>query len=246
MEWRNAVAGCATDYLRLFPTIRHDVRMASVAVESNGHHDVRELVEMYRSPHRCVEMGRRFLAYRSRHRIGQQALGKLTGITPGAIHAYESLLSLAPELIEAVEAGRLTFREGRSLADLRTGANRASPPDHARQVEIARPFLDGWLSSTYVEAAVRHARAMPAATCEKVIDLVIARAKVKPKVQADGRPAPVRATAEEVTRRMLDLAALLTPLASAPYPEIVTMRLRQTARILVDRLQAARLTGPAE
>lgn len=218
----------------------------TIAAEAKVHHDVSELVEMYRSPHRCVEMGRRFLAYRSRHRIGQQALGKLTGITPGAIHHYESLLSLAPELIEAVDEGRLTFKEGRSLADLRTGSNRASPPDHARQAEIARPFLDGWLSSCYVEAAVRYAKAMPAATCEKVIDAVIAKAKRKPKVQADGRPAPVRASADEITRRMLDLAAMLTPLASMPYPEITTMRLRQTARILVDRLQAAKLTGSAE
>lgn len=214
-----------------------------VAVESNGHRlhdDVSELVEAYRSHTPPVAMGRRFLAFRSQHGISMGVLARFTGITAGTVHHYESLVrNLAPELIEAVEAGKLTFKEARSLADL---------PSHARQIEIAQPFVDGFLSSVYVEAAVRHAKAMPKATCEKVVDAVVAHTKVKPRQwTAPRKPvSPVLADASEVTKRMLDLAALLTPVASTPYPEIVTMRLRQTARILIDRLQAAKLAGPAE
>lgn len=202
------------------------------AVESNGHHDARELVEMYRGHANPAEMGRRFLSYRKEHGVSQQGLARLTGITPGTVHHFESLLTLAPELIRAVESGALTFKEARSLADL-------SP--HARQIEIADPFLDGALSSVWVEAVVRIARAKPKATREEVLELVMAHAKVK-SAPLPPPPKPLRACADEVQRMMLDLAAKLTPLAATPYPEITTMRLRQTARILTDRLKAAKLT----
>lgn len=205
--------------------------------DSNGRHDVSELVRMYRGHAKPVEMGRAFLSYRERHGLSGQALARLTGLTPGVIHHLESLLSLAPELIAAVECGRLVFKEGRALADL---------PTHDRQIEIARLFLDGWLSSVQVEAAVQAARAKPTATCAEVLDMVIAKAKVKPgqRTLSKSTLRAVPVSADEIQRRMLDLAALLTPIAARPYCEIDTMHLRQTARILLDRLWAARLTGP--
>lgn len=208
-------------------------------VDTNGHQpadDAVAITNAYRQGSMSkVALARAVVAYRRTEGISQAEVARRMNVTAGVEHHLESLLSLAPELITAFEADKLTFKEARALADI---------APHARQIEMAEPFLSGWMPSVYVEAVVRWARARPKASCVTVVDLVMANAKVKP-MKWIPRVDPVREatpTADEMQRMMLDLAARLTPLATQPYPEIATLRLRQTARILVGRLQAARLT----
>ena len=80
-------------------------------------------------------MAKEFYSYRRSHGITQQELARRTGITPGTIHHYESLIrTLDPRLGRRVDAGDLTFKEARSIADI---------DGHKRQREIAEPFLSG-------------------------------------------------------------------------------------------------------
>lgn len=195
--------------------------------------DVRGLVEAYRGPRNGVlSLGRRFLEVRARHGLSQQALARKTGITPGTIHHYESLLSLVPSLISAVESGALTFKEARSIADL---------PQH-RQEQIAEPFISGSLSSVYVERLVRVAKEHPTAELPELFDLLPLRRRAKQRRSVpEASHAGIKESAQQVARRMIDLAAVLTPVASEPYPEVQHMRLRQAALILLNRLEAAKL-----
>ena len=93
-----------------------------------------------------MELGKSFVRYREANNITQQELARRTGITPGTIHHYESLIkTLDPNLAEKLESGVLTFKEARCIADI---------DSHERQREIAQPFLDGRLSSVHVERIV--------------------------------------------------------------------------------------------
>ncbi|MGB1748497.1 MAG: ParB/RepB/Spo0J family partition protein [Dehalococcoidia bacterium] len=110
-----------------------------------------------------MDLGRAFMEYRDQHEITQQELARRTGITPGTIHHYESLIrTLDPGLGEKVNSGELTFKEARSIADI---------DDHARQREIAQPFIDGRLSSVHVERIVGRAKTSATLTIEEIIEL---------------------------------------------------------------------------
>jgi ParB-like chromosome segregation protein Spo0J len=99
-----------------------------------------------------MDLGQAFISYRDKYDITQQELARRTGITPGTIHHYESLIrTLAPGLGGKVNSGELTFKEARSIADI---------DDHERQLEIAKPFVDGRLSSVHVERIVGRAKSV--------------------------------------------------------------------------------------
>ena len=106
-------------------------------------------------------MAKEFYSYRRSHGITQQELARRTGITPGTIHHYESLIrTLDPRLGRRVDAGDLTFKEARSIADI---------DGHKRQREIAEPFLSGRLSSVHVERIVGRAKSSPG-TYDRAVD----------------------------------------------------------------------------
>ena len=65
--------------------------------EEKGALDLRLL---YQGSESCpITLGERFLGFREKFSITQQQLAKKTGITPGTIHHYESLIkTLAPSL----------------------------------------------------------------------------------------------------------------------------------------------------
>ena len=112
-----------------------------------------------------MELGRAFMRYRDRHTVTQQELARRTGITPGTIHHYESLIrTLDPDLGKKVDSGELTFKEARSIADIL---------GHRRQREIAAPFLDGRLSSVHVERVVGRAKTAPDISIEQLIEEVL-------------------------------------------------------------------------
>lgn len=87
------------------------------------------------------------------------------GTTGGQIHHYISIIQdLAPELQAELSANRLTFKEARSLADLETWGH---------QRTVAQLFVDDWLSSMHVEAAIRVARAYPDLGARAVLAQVV-------------------------------------------------------------------------
>src|SRR3990167_7723483 len=94
-----------------------------------------------------VALGDLMLRCRRELGISQQELARRSGITPGIIHHYESCALLPEPYRTYADAGRLTFKEARSLADL--------DYHDPRFDDIANIFLHGRLSSVYVEPVVR-------------------------------------------------------------------------------------------
>jgi ParB-like chromosome segregation protein Spo0J len=183
-----------------------------------------------------MDLGQSFIEYRDRYGITQQELARRTGITPGTIHHYESLIrTLAPDLGGKVNSGELTFKEARSIADI---------DDHERQLEIAKPFVDGRLSSVHVERIVGRAKNAPELSIDQIIEEVVngKRPAHKPepeKTEVTG-PQPQRErNTESMENMVLHLAGELDALPMQVIPEYRRLKLISCLRILDSRLKSA-------
>jgi len=211
--------------------------MDTIDTATNGTHPVtiETLISSYRdrvmSP---LALGHAFLEYRQANKCPQKKLSRLTGITAGTIHHYESLIGLVPELKAALNADRLTFKEARALADL---------PRH-RQREYAAPFISGELSSMHVERFVSIAKGQVGWSVEALTQKVLLasgqrlttnshRSKSIPpkqKHQYDG------VTLVEIIAHVVNLAAELEMLGLRELSQIDRLRLGQSLRILRTRM----------
>ena len=182
-----------------------------------------------------MELGRAFMGYREKHGVTQQELARRTGITPGTIHHYESLIrTLAPELGGKVDSGELTFKEARSIADI---------DDHDRQREIAVPFIKGALSSVHVERIVGRAKAAPELNIDQLIEEVINGKRQEPprplETEITPPPAPREKNTESLESTVLQLAGELDVLHMQIIPEYRRLKLISSLRILDSRLKSA-------
>ncbi len=194
------------------------------------------LAEYYKaSLVRPMGLGRAFIKHREHFNVTQQELARRTGITPGTIHHYESLIrTLDPMLGASVDSGDLTFKEARSIADI---------SDFARQREIAKPFIKGRLSSVYVERIVGLAKSAPTLSVEEIINRIVngERAQdIDQRHQADpvhtdtGRFEPAR-----LESTVLKLAGELDALQLKVIPEYLRLKLISSLRILDTRVGLA-------
>lgn len=197
--------------------------------------DIRELQLSESYHHESVppmEMGQAFLVYRERFGVSQQELARRTGITPGTIHHYESLVrNLTPDLGEKVQSGELTFKEGRSIADI-DGAD--------RQREIAEPFVSGRLSSVYVEKVVGHAKKNPGMPIEQILEDVLKGTRAEDKVQKETEP--VQKTGVDISKleaTALQLAGELDAMQLQVIPEYRRLNTISALRILDAKVQSA-------
>jgi transcriptional regulator with XRE-family HTH domain len=178
-----------------------------------------------------MEMGRAFLNYRERFGVSQQERARRTGITPGTIHHYESLVrNLVPDLGEKVKSGELTFKEGRSIADIE-GAD--------RQREIAEPFVSGRLSSVYVEKVVGHAKKNPGMPIEQILEDVLKGTRAEGKVQKEVEPTPKSGVdIFKLESTTLRLAGELDALQLQVIPEYRRLNTISALRILDSKVQS--------
>ena len=221
-RWRTAQS---TGQVGIDCTVREDV----------SEQDIRELQLSESYHHESVppmDMGRAFLSYRERFGVSQQELARRTGITPGTIHHYESLVrNLTPDLGEKVQSGELTFKEGRSIADI-DGAD--------RQREIAEPFVSGRLSSVYVEKVVGHAKKNPTMPIEQILEDVLKGTRAEDKVQKEVEPAPK--TGIDITKleaTALQLAGELDAMQLQVIPEYRRLNIISALRILDSKVQSS-------
>jgi|ETNmetMinimDraft_35_1059890.scaffolds.fasta_scaffold27703_2 ParB-like chromosome segregation protein Spo0J len=185
----------------------------------------------------AMELGRAFMEYRDSHEVTQQELARRTGITPGTIHHYESLIrTLDPGLGERVDSGELTFKEARSIADIE---------DHIRQREIAQPFIDGRLSSVHVERIVGRAKTSATLSIEDIIEEVVNGKRApehKPEPAPIIQPAiPVEADTALIENAVLKIAGELEAMQLQVIPEYRRLKLISSLRILDSRLKSALL-----
>ena len=183
----------------------------------------------------AMDLGRAFMEYRDTHEVTQQELARRTGITPGTIHHYESLIrTLDPGLGERVNSGELTFKEARSIADIE---------DHARQREIAQPFIEGRLSSVHVERIVGRAKTAASLSIEDIIEEVV-NGKRAPEHQPEPAPViqparPVEADTQLIENAVLKIAGELDAMQLQVIPEYRRLKLISSLRILDSRLKSA-------
>ena len=185
----------------------------------------------------AMDLGRAFMEYRDTHEVTQQELARRTGITPGTIHHYESLIrTLDPGLGEKVNSGELTFKEARSIADIE---------DHARQREIAQPFVEGRLSSVHVERIVGRAKIAASLSIEDIIEEVV-NGKRAPEREPEPAPViqparPVEADTQLIENAILKIAGELDAMQLQVIPEYRRLKLISSLRILDSRLKSALL-----
>jgi ParB-like chromosome segregation protein Spo0J len=183
-----------------------------------------------------MTLGRSFIEYRDKYGVTQQELARRTGITPGTIHHYESLIrTLAPGLGGKVDSGELTFKEARSIADIE---------DHERQMEIAKPFVDGVLSSVHVERIVGRAKSAPDLPIDQIIEEVVNGKRPEPKpepeeLEPQPAPQPRERNTESLENMVLHLAGELDALPMQVIPEYRRLKLISSLRILDSRLKFA-------
>lgn len=199
--------------------------------------DIRELQLSESYHHESVppmEMGRAFLNYRERFGVSQQELARRTGITPGTIHHYESLVrNLTADLGEKVQSGELTFKEGRSIADIE-GAD--------RQREIAEPFVSGRLSSVYVEKVVGYAKKNPSMPIEQILEDVLKGTRAEDKAQKEAEPTPkIGVDISKLESAALRLAGELDAMQLQVIPEYRRLNTISALRILDSKVQSAML-----
>ncbi len=183
----------------------------------------------------AMTLGRAFMEYRDTHEVTQQELARRTGITPGTIHHYESLIrTLDPSLGEKVNSGELTFKEARSIADIE---------DYTRQREIAQPFVEGRLSSVHVERIVGRAKTASTLTIEEIIQEVVNGKRALERYVNPApilRPAkPVEADTQLIENAVLKIAGELDALQLQVIPEYRRLKLISSLRILDSRLKSA-------
>jgi ParB/RepB/Spo0J family partition protein len=194
--------------------------------------DIRELQLSESYHHESIppmDMGRAFLNYRERFGVSQQELARRTGITPGTIHHYESLVrNLSADLGEKVRSGELTFKEGRSIADI-DGAD--------RQREIAEPFVSGRLSSVYVEKVVGHAKKNPGMPIEQILEDVLKGTRAENK---EAEPTPKTGVdISKLESAALRLAGELDAMQLQVIPEYRRLNTISALRILDSKVQSA-------
>ena len=173
------------------------------------------------------------MGFRENFSITQQQLAKKTGITPGTIHHYESLIkTLAPSLKKNVMDKELTFKEARSIADI---------DDHKRQIDLAKPFLSGDLSSVHVEKIVSLAKKHPGSEVKVIIESVtkgkqiIEEKKVVPKNIIEENIIDF----DSIDSRILKISAEIDLIQSEEIPEFKRLKLISSLRILQSRTQLA-------
>ena len=192
-----------------------------------------EIQNSYEVPQvNSLHLGNLLVAYRKKFKTTQQELARRTGITAGTIHHYESLITtLAPELTDHLNTGKLTFKEARSIADI---------DDTKRQLEIAKPFIDGKLSSVYVEKIVSMAKNNQELEIEIIIDNVINGKPIeKPKSQPQLLETKETKKKEmaSIESRILDLSAEIASLQMKNVAEFKRLKLISTLRILESRVK---------
>ena len=207
--------------------------MSELDLEQKGSLDLRLL---YQSSDICpINLGEEFLSFREKFSVTQQELAKKTGITPGTIHHYESLIkTLAPSLKEHVKEKNLTFKEARSIADIE---------DHEKQFELAKPFLEGILSSVHVEKIVSLAKKHPKVEVKLIIESVTKGKPIVEKVDTEEKENnETEANSIDfntIESRILDISTEIDLIQSEQIPEFKRLKLISSLRILQSRTQLA-------
>ena len=182
------------------------------------------------------KIARDFIEFRKINNISQQELSRRTGITPGTIHHYESLIKkLNPKLLVSLDDGDLTFKEARCIADI---------DNFELQNEIAKPFVSGKISSVYVEKIIGNIKKNPKTDIEKIFNMVINCKEIKPIIKNEKEIIKDFSNNTENTNnlsieeKILHFAIELDSVKEEEIPEYRRLRVISTLKILDSKIKS--------
>jgi len=177
-----------------------------------------------------TEIAKEFINFRKSNNISQQELSRRTGITPGTIHHYESLIKkLNPLLLKALDKGELTFKEARCIADI---------DDFNIQQEISKPFISGEVSSVYVEKIIGNIKKNPKTPIEKIFKSVIDGNEIKPRENKEKEIINIESKELSIEEKILNFAMELDSVKDEEIPEYRRLRVISTLKILDSKIKS--------
>ena len=177
-----------------------------------------------------TEIAKEFINFRKSHNISQQELSRRTGITPGTIHHYESLIKkLNPLLLKALDKGDLTFKEARCIADI---------DDFDLQHKISKPFISGEVSSVYVEKIIGNIKKNPKTPIEKIFKSVINGNEIKPAAKKENEIVNSDSKGLSIEEKILHFAIELDSVKEEEIPEYRRLRVISTLKILDSKIKS--------
>ena len=166
-----------------------------------------------------TEIAKEFINFRKSHNISQQELSRRTGITPGTIHHYESLIKKLNPL----------FKEARCIADI---------DDFDLQHEISKPFISGEVSSVYVEKIIGNIKKNPKTPIEKIFKSVINGNEIKPAVKKENEIINSDSKGLSIEEKILHFAIELDSVKEEEIPEYRRIRVISTLKILDSKIKS--------
>ena len=187
--------------------------------------------EFYSSLLPPMRMAEAFSTLRKRHGISLTKLRERTGISPGTVHHYESLLkTLAPDLRKHVDSGALTFKVARAIADM---------PSEDRQTVMAQPFVRGELNSMSIEKLTKQAKTLNITDMNKMLQAAVCERR--DRIEGKGEPemaiekvAP--ATPDDLQASIMEMAAGLETLEVGKVPSYQRVSILKALRLLRSRI----------
>jgi len=172
-----------------------------------------------------------FIEFREKNNISQQELSRRTGITPGTIHHYESLIKkLNPILLKYLDQGQLTFKEARSIADL---------DNFDLQYNIAKPFIEGNVSSVYVEKIIANIKRNPKLPIDQIIRSVVKGIEIKDKKSKVLETIYEDKKEESIEEKILNFAIELDSMNEDDIPEYRRLRVISSLKILDSKIKSS-------
>lgn len=111
-----------------------------------------------------MEQARAWHKHIQKYNLTLREFADIIGLHFGTVSSHLSLVTdLSVILGNEVDKGTLTYREAREIAKVK---------NPTRQEEIARPFIEGKVASTYAPEIVKQARDHPTRSMDEIIDEV--------------------------------------------------------------------------
>ena len=194
--------------------------------------DALNLSEIYFSGLKApTKIAMEFIEFRKLRKMSQQELSRRTGITPGTIHHYESLIKkLDPKLLSYLDKGQLTFKEARCIADLE---------DFSLQNKIAKPFIEGKISSVYVEKVIRNVKNNPKISYEKIIKNVVDGVDLSTEKENISKEIKKEIKNTSIEEKILNFSIELESISEEDIPEYRRLRVISSLKILDSKIKSS-------
>lgn len=186
-----------------------------------------------------VEQSKAWHEHINKYGLSMAEFARRIGISRSTVNdAISTVTELHPELQNELSTGTITFVEARGLADVR---------DSNKQLEIAKPIIEGKVGGRKVQPYIAKAKAEPTRPVEDIVDEVVYGIKHVPKEELElaKPPETMLDIGFKLEQKALDLSQMLATSDLSRIPGGQRQALIGALKILTDRIRLAleSLTG---